>query len=145
MKQVDHKRITRFSLNDHLYNINISSRRRDLPLLSSVEKGLKISLIAAIENLKSLYNSQNHHQIYVTIIERQILRGLNSGNYDLNTPSIIIANRVLSMLYNYLTSYQTLRLNKSFKVQIKVLSTVHNEAIRRSKRIQFHHYPITRK
>ena len=137
LQQVAHQRMSRFALNDHLYNIKIISKRRHFPLLSSIEKGLKISLIAALENLKSLYNKDNHHQIYVTVIERQILRGLNSGNYDINTPSVIIANRVLSMLYNYLKSYQTLRINDSFKIQIKVLSTEHNAALRRSKRINY--------
>ncbi len=66
-----------------------------------------------------------HHQVYVTLIEKNLLKGLNSGNYNINTPSYIIANRILSMLYNYLKSYQTLRLNPSFKIQIKVLSVSH--------------------
>ncbi len=43
----------------------------------------------------------------------------------MNTPSLIIANRVLSMLYNYLKSFQTLRINPSFKIQVKVLSVPH--------------------
>ncbi len=86
---------------------------------------MKKALEAVLNSLKLVYGRDLHHQVYVTIIENKILHGLNSGNYDINTPSSIISNRVLSMLYNYLKSYQTLRINPSFKIQVKVLSVPH--------------------
>ncbi len=130
-KSVSHKRYTRFSLQDHLYNIELAPTRRKAPLIINISKALKTSLIKVLDKLKEVYAKNLHHQVYVTIIEQKILKGLNSGNYDINTPSYIIANRILSMLYNYLKSYQTLRINPSFKIQIKVLSVSHMAHMRR--------------
>ena len=139
--QIDHKRHTRFSTDDHLYNINIDIKQGTRsPLIFNIAKALKSALITLINQLKPQYTKDNHHQIYVTVIERQILRGLNSGNYDINTPSVIIANRIMSMLYNFLKSYQTLRLNPSFKVQIKVLSVRHMNSLLQRKRRKNRNY-----
>ncbi len=138
VKRAAFKRNLRFGIDDHLYNLNIDGRRRQPPLVSNVAKGLKIALIQLLNDLKHLYDKNNYHQVFVTVIEKNILRGLNSGNYDLATPSSIIANRVLSMLYNYLKSFQTLRLNPSFKVQLKVLSLRNMRHLRRSKRRRNH-------
>ncbi len=137
------KRNMRFGVDDHLYNLEVNARRRTPPLLSNILSGLKIALIKVLENLKRLYDKSKHHQIYVTVIENKILNGLNSGSYDINTPSLVIANRVLSMLYNFLKSFQTLCLNPSFKVQMKVLSVNHINHLRRSprKRNRIHYFP----
>ncbi len=144
VKRAVFKRNLRFGIDDHLYNLNITGRRRQTPFVSNIAKGLKTALIRLLNGLKDLYDKNNYHQVFVTVIEKNITRGLNSGNYDLATPASIIANRVLSMLYNYLKSYQTLRLNPSFKVQIKVLSMRNMKHLRRSKRkrnkFQMHYY-----
>ncbi len=56
------------------------------------------------------------------------------GNYDLNTDPKIVANWVMSMLYNYLKSDQTMRLNPSFGIQIKILSVAHTESLKKKKK-----------
>ena len=138
--QIDHKRHTRFSTSDHLFNLKIFVKHAGRPpLVFNIAKALKTAIIKILDQLKTQYNRNNHHQVYVTVIERQILRGLNSGNYDINTPSEIIANRVMSMLYNFLKSYQTLRINPSFKIQMKVLSIKHINALLRQKRRNYNH------
>ena len=125
-KSIAHKRFTRFSVNDHLYNLSVTHLKEgNEPLVVNIANGLKTALKTVLDSLKLVYGKDLHHQVYVTIIENKILHGLNSGNYDINSPSSIIANRVLSMLYNYLKSYQTLRINPSFKIQVKVLSVPH--------------------
>ncbi len=136
-QSIAHKRLTRFSVNDHLYNLSINHLRRGKkPLVMNIAKGLKIALSNVLDSLKGVYGKDLHHQVYITIIENKILRGLNSGNYDINTPGLIIANRVLSMLYNYLKSFQTLRINPSFKVQVKVLSVPHMAYMQSAKRMK---------
>ncbi len=45
------------------------------------------------------------------------------------------------MLYNYLKSKQTLKLNNSFKIQIKVLSRRHtNDLVQQNRRFRQHIY-----
>ena len=44
----------------------------------------------------------------------------------------------MAMLYNYLKSRQTLKLNNSFKIHIKVLSTRHANDLEQNTRSTFH-------
>ncbi len=126
VKAVSHRQRTQYSLSDHLFTLWLEEKTHSVPLLFDLEFALEQALIQVLDRLKEVYNAQqNQNQIYVTVLEKNILHGLNSGNYSLNTPSKKIVRWVLSMLYNYLKSDQTLRLNNSFKIQIKVLSIRH--------------------
>ncbi len=131
VKAVDHKRNTRFRSDDHLYEINIHPKRRNAPLLLSLETALREALLAILMTLKGNYSTDLHHQVYVTIIEKNILHGLNTGNFDLNGPSHEIVNRALTILHSYLKSNQTMKLNDSFKIQIRVLGHRHTEHLLR--------------
>ena len=124
-KSIEHKKSTKYNLSDHLYKVTVHQKEGEPALLLDIEEPLKEALVKILDKLKTVYNKDNHHQVYLTIIEKNILKGLNSGNYSLNTPSIKIANWVCSMLYNYLKSKQTLTLNDSFNVKIKVLGVKH--------------------
>ena len=125
VKSVAHKKRNRYEINDHLYRVTFHRKTSQKTKLINIEWPLQASLIKIINELKKVYKKDNQHQIYVTVIEKRIKSGLNSGNYSLNTPSAVIARWVLSMLYNYLKSKQTMTLNKSFNVMIKVLSVKH--------------------
>ncbi len=127
VKSVQNQRNTRFRTQDHLYQINIEPRRRTAPLLLTLERAIHEALVNILLKLKTMYAQNLHHQIYLTIIERNILHGLNTGNFDINTASNVIINRVMTILHSYLKSKQTLRLNNSFKIQIKVLSHRHTQ------------------
>ena len=133
VQSVRHQRNTRFRTQDHLYQININPRRRSAPLLLSLERAIQEGLTTILMRLKQSYPANLHHQIYLTIIERNILHGLNTGNFDLNSPAPLIINRALTILHSYLKSKQTLRLNDSFKIQIKVLSHAHTRHMERTK------------
>ncbi len=134
VKSVSHSRQTRYKLSDHLYSIWIEQRKRGdpAPLLLDLEEALEKAIIHVLNELKSVY-TQTHYQIYVTVIDRHIRSGLNSGNYSLQTPSDKIARWMMGMLYNYLKSNQSLRLNSSFQVQIKVLSVAHTNALEQNR------------
>ncbi len=135
VKSVHHIRRNQYELIDHLYSIWIEqkSRRTAPPLLLDLEEALESALIHVLDELKSVY-SNRHYQIYVTVIDRSIKSGLNSGNYSIQTPSPKIARWMMAMLYNYLKSNQTMRLNRSFKVQIKVLSVHHTRNLQQNRR-----------
>ncbi len=138
VKAVRHKKPTRYSLSDHLFNIWVESklaRSRQPPLLFDLEYVLEKALVEILDRLKAVYHAQeNQNQIYITVLEHNMLNGLNTGNYSLNTPAIKIVRWVLSMLYHFLKSNQTIRLNDSFKIQIKVLSLRHTQALEKKRR-----------
>ncbi len=127
IQSIQNQRNTRFRTDDHLYQININPRRRTFPLLLTLERAISEALTEILVKLKTMYANNLHHQIYLTIIEQNILHGLNTGNYDINTPPSVIVNRAMTILHSYLKSKQTLRLNNSFKIQIKVLSHKHSQ------------------
>ncbi len=129
VKAVAHRKRTRYSLSDHLFDVKIIPKdAKTIPLVIDLEDAIAKGLILILEKLQKVYDSRLHqNQIYVTVIEKHILNGLNSGNYSLHTPSAKIARWILAMLYNYLKSNQTLKLNESFKIQIKVLSRRHTD------------------
>ncbi len=125
IQSIEHQRHTRFRAEDHLFQINIYPNRRSAPLLLSLETALQNALLEILHELKKTYSHEMHHQIYLTIIEQNILHGLNTGNYDLSAPPREIVNRALTILHSYLKSNQTMKLNDSFKIQIKILSQNH--------------------
>ncbi len=125
VKSAEHKKSLKYNLSDHLYKVTVHQKDGEPALLLDIEEPLKEALVKILDTLKTVYNKDNHHQVYLTIIDKNILNGLNSGNYALNAPSIKIANWVCGMLYNYLKSKQSLTLNTSFNVKIKVLGVRH--------------------
>ncbi len=125
VRAIEHQRHTRFRAEDHLYQVNIVPRRRHTLLLLSLETAIKEALTSILIRFRSYYSSNLHHQVYITIIENNIVHGLNTGNYDLNAPPGEIVNRALTILHSYLKSNQTMNLTNSFKIQIKVLSHNH--------------------
>ncbi len=127
VKAVSHRRRTRYSLSDHIFDLKIrpkDSRRK--PYLINLEEIIGDALINILDRLKRAYKATiDYNQVYITVIEKHIIKGINSGNYSLKTPSHLIAAWVLGLLYNYLKSRQTMRLNNSFKIQVKVISARH--------------------
>ena len=142
VKATSHARQTRYSLQDHLYNIWVEQKDRGpAPYIIDLEEGLEKALVAVLNHLKNSYPSQNNYQLYVTIVDNSITSGLNSGNYSIKTPSDKIARWMMAMLYNYLKSNQTMQLNNSFKIQIKVLSIPHtNDLVRSRRHFRTHFY-----
>ncbi len=139
VKEVAHKKYSRFNVGDHLYSINLEVKPgKNTPLLLDIEDALGQAMIRVLDKLKTSYSDQEDFQVYATIIGRGIKSGINTGNYSLRTPSDKIVRWMLSMLYNYLKSKQTMKLNSTFHVKVKVLSVEHTNdlATRRSKKFK---------
>lgn len=71
--------------------------------------------------------SGHHNLVYLTIYQEPMINGLNTGAYDIQNPesAIELTDRALTMLAQYLISNQTLELNSTFKVYLKILSIQH--------------------
>ena len=56
-----------------------------------------------------------------------MVNGLNTGGFDIqdSTAAIEMTDRALTMLSEYLVSNQTLELNSTFKIFLKILSIEH--------------------
>ena len=127
MRQIDHRRETRFHLSDHLFELILTPKNNTTNLVDSHLQVINDAIVRAVQNLQRLYNNDFRRQIYSTIIDESIEHGLNSGNFDIRTPADAIAGVMLEMLENFIQSNDYLEINNSFKVQFKVLSVEHYE------------------
>ena len=133
IKKIQHRRETNY-LEDHLFEISVNeiNRSQRPPLLISLLMIFRTALIQILQDLAQFYDEQNNHQMYVTVIDDSINHGLNTGNYNVRADPELVTNRILTMLYNFLTSHMSLRLNQSFRFNIKVLSLRHaNDRVQR--------------
>jgi len=126
IKKIQHRRETTY-LDDHLFEITVSEKQKfkQPPLLITLLMIFREALISIINNLSQFYDRALNHQMYFTVIDDAIDHGLNTGNYNVHTDPEIVTDRILTMLYNFLQSHMSLRLNKSFRFNIKVLSVRH--------------------
>ena len=126
IKKIRHQRETNY-LEDHLFEISVNEIQRSqrAPLLISLLMIFRTALIEILNNLAQFYDQNNEHQMYITVIDDTINHGLNTGNYNVRTDPETVTDRILTMLYNFLTSHMSLRLNQSFRFNIKVLSVRH--------------------
>ncbi len=140
VKKIDHKKQTRYNLEDHLFELRIRALHADMtpPLVYSLEKGIRTALISVITTLQKIYDETQHREVYLTVCEKSILRGLNTGNYHLFMSSSDLAHQVLNILHSYLKSHENMRLSDSFKINAKILSVRHSTdlEIKRRKRQQ---------
>lgn len=133
VKRKRHVKETNY-LEDHLFEITIKENktRAKRPLLVDLLLIFLAALEAFLRDLANFYDQASNHQMYITVIDENIRNGLNTGNFNVHTNPEVVATHVLNMLYNFLTSNMSLRLNNSFKFNIKVLSLRHaNDRIQR--------------
>lgn len=122
-----HKKQKMFRLQDHLYYIKIVPKKEQLPMLSSILDFLHSGFLHILDQIKHFYAPQDHNIIFMTLTQSPMVNGLCTGGYDLQSPDAAaeMTDRMLSMLWQYLLSNQSLVLNDSFQVYLKILSVDH--------------------
>jgi hypothetical protein len=137
VRNISHKREIRFGAEDHLFDLRAYSRNnRKEPSILSVEAVIQKGLLYVVNQLRDYYKAKDNVQIYGTILQGNLLKALNTGNYNINYPANgvdvngdeRIVTSMMSMLSNYLQSFKSLSLDKTFSVQFKTLSLNHVNA-----------------
>ena len=95
------------------------------PLLRDIFDFLEKAISFILSQVKNLYNANDHNIAFLTLYQKPMINGLNTGGFDIQESSTEMVQRVLQMLEQFLVSNQTLTLNDSFKVYLKVLSVDH--------------------
>jgi hypothetical protein len=75
--------------------------------------------------VRQFYNSEEHNVAYLTLYQQPMINGLNTGGFDIQESGTEIVERILKMLEQFLVSNQSLKLDNTFKVFLKVLSINH--------------------
>lgn len=116
----------KYSITDHLYELLcIPKGDGTHPTVRSLFPAIRAAIQHVLSELQKFYSADKLYQLYCTVCDSRITGGLNTGNYHLFTDAHIVASNVLSLLYNYLRSAQNMRIDRTFKINFKVLSVPH--------------------
>ena len=107
--------------------IKVNDKDRSQPLLRDILIFLEKAFEYVLENLKPFYNHLDKQIAYLVLYQEPMINGLNTGGFELHNKddAKLMVERVLKMLYQYLISNQTLKLDETFKVYLKILSVDH--------------------
>jgi hypothetical protein len=127
VEKATHLRQIKFQLEDHLFHMKIKMKNptSQHPLLRDILNFLQLAFNFILMNIRKYYKKEDHNIAYLTLYQEPMISGLNTGGFDLQEDSASMVERVLKMLEQFLTSNQTLKLNETFKVYLKVLSIEH--------------------
>ena len=149
VERADFVKQTRFNLQDHLFHMKISLKNPNAPapLLRDIFDFLEKAFNFILDQVKDLYDQRDHNIAFLTLFQKPMINGLNTGGFDLQESPLNIVQRVLQMLEQFLISNQTVQLDETFKVYLKVLSVDHmnfkkNQKPRIQKRKKKKHYVI---
>jgi hypothetical protein len=123
-----HQRQRRFRLQDHLYYIKVHLKKTNNslpPLLSDLLQLFEEGFSYILTNLSTFYNPNDHNIAFLTLYQEPMINALNTGGFILHDSVNEMVERVLKMLQQFLISNNSLRLNSTFKVYVKVMSIDH--------------------
>ena len=126
LNRISHSRHSRFNISDHLYDLKfeIKKKGKDYALVTLFHL-IHEAVLRALQDIMSKYERNFKHQIYTTVVQKDLLNGLNTGGYSMATPPKKIVDHMLNMIESFLTSNEAMTLDNSFKVIFKVLSVAH--------------------
>ena len=132
IERANHLRQKKFNLEDHLFHMKIRLKNStSAPLLRDILEFLDKGFDYILTNIRRFYNPQDHNVAFLTLYQAPMINGLNTGGFDLQESSNQLIERILTMLEQFLVSNQTLKLDETFKVYLKVLSIEHMSSHKR--------------
>ena len=122
----EHKRQKKFRIEDHLFVIRVKVFNGKMPLLRDIESLLEKSFQFMINNLKNYYKQDETNLVYLTICQQSFENEIRSGAFELQAHEMeTMVNYAMNMFNRFVNSHETMRLDKSFEVYFKILSTEH--------------------
>jgi hypothetical protein len=116
----------KFKLHDHLFHVKINLKDNSSPpFLRDILNFLQIAFDRLLDSIRPLYDVNDHNIAFLTLYQKPMINGLNTGGFDIQENSLEMVQRLLTMLEQFLVSNQSIKLDESFKVYIKVLSVQH--------------------
>jgi hypothetical protein len=75
------QRQKRFRLQDHLFHIKIKMKQEDepIPFLKDLLDFIQEGLLHVMENIKKFYNEEDTNLAFLTLFQKPMITGLNSG------------------------------------------------------------------
>ncbi len=125
---------SKWNVEDHLYTLTLHREGEDShPRIVKILSPLRIAIERVLLELRDHYANFNPGEeslqlVFVTIVDKSLRSGINSGSFSLTTKPEIITAGLISQLFHFLISQDTLELSDSFAVKFRVLSIDHSSA-----------------
>lgn len=122
-----HKRQKIFKILDQMFYFRIEPKHSNMPKLSSILNFLHAGFLYILREIRKHFEPSDSNIAYLTLYQKPMINGLNTGSFDLQNEDAAteMTDRILTMLSQYLLSNQSLTLNESFQVYLKILSVDH--------------------
>ena len=121
-----HQRQRNFRIEDHIYFIKIRLKPgKEAPFMIDILKALEEGFNYILNNLRRFYDTTHHNLAYMTFYQEPMINGLNTGPFDIQSNGSEMVERLLTILNLFLISNQSMRVDDTFKVYVKVLSIDH--------------------
>jgi len=138
LQKCKHKKATKFSLLDSLFQVQISPKANSKDplyfkdLLDILDNALK----HIMKNLQSYFPENPNALSFLTLYQDGMVNGLSTGGYSLSEEPDELVNKLMQILFNFLLSDENLTVNNGFKVYVDVYSKDHSQkAAQKSKNI----------
>lgn len=81
VQKTSHQRKTRFNLQDSLFKIKILTKDnvKNPLLLKDLLEVFEVAFKFILKNIKTFFQSENHHIAYLTLIQEPMINGINTG------------------------------------------------------------------
>ena len=63
----------------HIYRIRVQEKENETIFVRNMTEAFKKAIGLVLDHLRGFYNADNHHQVYITLLEEDINAGLNTG------------------------------------------------------------------
>ena len=125
VRSVESRERTQYRFHDHLFEIRLLHQGKR-PFFIDCTHAIIEAIVSVLTTLQNTYDATQRRQAQVAVIERSMTSSsLNTSFFDLNTPVEEIVGYIFSMMRTFLRSFQTLKIDNSFKINVKVLSLKH--------------------
>ena len=121
--RVAFQKLTRFHLSNYLFSLKIALKKRaEDDLMISALVGIMSGLTAIFEDLKQEFERDLNRNMYITIVHDNLSSAIQIGPINFQTESVInIVQRIQEKIERTLESHQTMKIDKSLLLYIRVL------------------------
>ena len=131
VRKVDFARQKNFALTDHLYALTLQRKEKsaEFPLAISVTHAIYEAIEKILAELKSFYGGTMRQSLdrycIITFISNDLESALNTPVFKLSDSIDSTMTEFRSRLENCLQSFQSMRLDESFRINLKIVGLDH--------------------
>ena len=121
--RVAFQKLTRFHLSNYLFSLKIALKKNaEDDLMISALVGIMSGLTAIFEDLKQEFEIDLNRNMYITIVHDNLSSAIQIGPINFETESVTnIVQRIQEKIERTLESHQTMKIDKSLQLYIRVL------------------------